>query len=72
MVHRHAEDTLLDDGTGVHPRHFKIGAVVPGIDRGDVSRINFVGMIGLKVLEIYLVTDLMHDVDVFFGPLIWV
>ena len=34
--------------------------------------INFVGTIGLEVLEIHLVTDLMHDINVIFGPLIWV
>ena len=72
MVRRHAEDTLLDDRSGVRPRHFKVGAVVPGIYRGEVSGINFVGMIGLEALEICLVTDLMHNIDVIFGPLIWV
>ena len=71
-VRRHTEDALLDDQSGVRPCHFKVGAVVPGIYRGEVSGINFVGTIGLEVLEIRLVMDLTHDIDVIFGPLIWV
>ena len=71
-VCHHAEDTLLDDRSRVRPCHFKVGTVVPGIYRGEVSGINFVGMIGLKVLEIHLVTDLTHDINVIFRPLIWV
>ena len=67
-----AEDTLLDDRSGVRLRHFKLGTVVPGIYQGEVSGINFVGTVGLEVLEIRLVTDLMNDIDVIFRSLIWV
>ena len=72
MVRRHAEDTLLDDRSGVHPCHFKVGAVVPGIYRGEISGVNFVGTVGLEALEIRLVTNLTHDINVVFRPLIWV
>ena len=46
--------------------------MIPGIYRGEVSGINFVGTIGLEALEICLVMDLTYDIDVIFRPLIWV
>ena len=50
--------------------HVQVGAVVNGVDAGQVGWVDLVGAVGLETLEVHLVLDLAHNVDVCLAPLV--
>ena len=68
-IRRHTEDALLDDHAGVCLGHLDVGAVVLGINHGQVGWVHLVSLIHLEAFQVRFISDLMDDVNIFIGPL---